>query len=291
MVNKSFIGKGIAVAVASIFGLTVFFGSWYTVDEGERGVKLRTGSVVDEVEPGLRFKLPLAENVVTYSVRTNKVTWGADSAIVAYSKDVQKVTGTVSVNYRLDSAKVSDIYRKYGTQIEATMLYPRVQKSLKEVVGTRSAADLVGQRNAIGKEFTASLVADLPAEIIIEGVQIENLDFEDGYEQAAEQVAKMEASSREKDKELDKMKKEAEITVVNAAAEADAVKLAADAEAHAIKVKTSAEAEGIREKARALAENTNLVHYQASLTWDGKLPTTMVPGGTIPFIDVNKINR
>lgn len=297
--NISFVAKAAGFGVAAAIALSIFFGSWQTIDEGDRGVKLRTGSVVDEVEPGLRFKLPFAENIVTYSVRTNKVRWGAapkgsgeaDSSIIAYSKDVQKVTIAVSVNYRLDANSVKDVYRKYGLHIEQTMLYPRVQKYLKEIVGAKSAADLVGQRNLVGKEFTEALTRDLPKEIILEGVQIENLDFESAYEQAAEKVAQMEAASREKDKELDRQKKQAEITVTDARAQADSVKLAADAEAHAIEVKAVAEAQGIREKAKALAENSNLVNYTAALTWDGKLPQTMVPGSTVPFIDVNRINR
>ncbi|MDV7397162.1 hypothetical protein RZS08_37525, partial [Arthrospira platensis SPKY1] len=63
--------------------------------------------------------------------------------------------------------------------------------------------------------------------------------------------------------------------VIQAKAEADAVKLKGDAEAHAINA-----------RGKALRDNPNLVELVQAEKWNGALPTTMVPGQTVPFINV-----
>ena len=60
--------------LAVIVVLMVVFGSWYTIDQGERGVILRTGAMVGTAEPGLHFKLPWIETVVKIPV-TQQVTY------------------------------------------------------------------------------------------------------------------------------------------------------------------------------------------------------------------------
>lgn len=63
--------------LAAIFGffafiitLTVVFGSWYTIDQGERGVLLRNGALVGTAQPGLGFNTPWIEEVVKVSVQS-----------------------------------------------------------------------------------------------------------------------------------------------------------------------------------------------------------------------------
>jgi hypothetical protein len=53
------------------------------------------------------------------------------------------------------------------------------------------------------------------------------------------------------------------------------VKLQGDAEAHAINA-----------RGKALRDNPSLIQLVQAEKWDGKLPTTMVPGQTVPFINV-----
>ena len=53
--NRAIIGA----AVAGLVALAIIFGSWYTIDQTERGVLLRTGAVIGTAQPGLGFKVPL----------------------------------------------------------------------------------------------------------------------------------------------------------------------------------------------------------------------------------------
>ena len=52
-------GHLVIIAAAGLALVMVALSSWYTVDQGERGVVLRNGAVVSEAEPGLGFKIPL----------------------------------------------------------------------------------------------------------------------------------------------------------------------------------------------------------------------------------------
>jgi hypothetical protein len=47
-----------------------------------------------------------------------------------------------------------------------------------------------------------------------------------------------------------------------------------------------AEAHSINARGRALAQNPALVELIQAEKWNGVLPTTMVPGQTVPFINV-----
>ena len=44
---QSKVGWFLGVAAVVLFALTIFFGSWYQIDQGERGVHLRNGAVID----------------------------------------------------------------------------------------------------------------------------------------------------------------------------------------------------------------------------------------------------
>ena len=48
----------------------IILGSWYTIDQTERGVLLRTGAVIGTAQPGLGFKVPLIDTVEKVSVKT-----------------------------------------------------------------------------------------------------------------------------------------------------------------------------------------------------------------------------
>ena len=66
--------KSIVGGLLAVLLLIALMGSWYTVNETERGVLLRNGALVGVVEPGLSFKIPLIETVKRISVQSNATT-------------------------------------------------------------------------------------------------------------------------------------------------------------------------------------------------------------------------
>jgi regulator of protease activity HflC (stomatin/prohibitin superfamily) len=104
--------RGIAAAIAvGLVVLAVVLGSWYTVDQTERGVLLRNGAVIGTAQPGLGFKVPLIDGVEKISVRTITYTW---DKMNSYSFDQQPADLKISVTLRASPDKMSDLYAKFG---------------------------------------------------------------------------------------------------------------------------------------------------------------------------------
>ena len=76
--NRGIIGTIAAVIVIVIIAA----GSWYTVDQTERGVRLRYGAVIGTAQPGLGFKLPLIDSIEKVSVKTTTYAWEDRKSVV-----------------------------------------------------------------------------------------------------------------------------------------------------------------------------------------------------------------
>jgi regulator of protease activity HflC (stomatin/prohibitin superfamily) len=271
----------LAVVAVALFLVWTF----RTIDQGEVGVKLRWGQAVDVLHPGINIVIPGMERVVLLPTRAQKFT---PPVLNSYSKDGQAADVKVTVNYAVDPGKAIDVYSRYGSAFVDTVVGPNVNKRFKEVFGRYNARDIVNKRKELGEEVENAIQASTPKSIIIEAVLIENIDFSDSYEAAIESAAQAEAAVRKANQELEQKKVDAEKVVVQANADAQARIAAAKAEADAIRLKGEAEASAIKAKADALRENPNLINLTATEKWDGKLPTTMVPGSAVPFVQVTR---
>ncbi len=133
--------------------------------------------------------------------------------------------------------------------------------------------------------------------VIVDSVQIENIDFSDAYEASIEQrmLAEVEVQKLRQNAEREKVQAEITVTQANAhadarradaQAQADAVRLQAQADAEAIRLRGDAEALAIKARGDALKDNAGLVSLTQAEKWDGKLPTTMLPDGAVPMLDL-----
>ena len=98
----------IGAIVAVIVIIIIAAGSWYTVDQTERGVRLRYGAVIGTAQPGLGFKVPLIDSVEKVSVKTITYSW---DKMNSYSYDQQPADLKISVTLRASPDKVSDLSR------------------------------------------------------------------------------------------------------------------------------------------------------------------------------------
>jgi len=274
MTNRGLIGIVVAVLVGLIM-LVVVGGSFYTVDQGERGVILRNGAVVGTAEPGLGFKMPIVDSIREINVQTQARVY---EKVMVYSRDQQNANLQVSVNYRLATDQVEKIYSEFGGQdgIVTRLLDRQVPEEVKNVFGRFNAVTAIQERARLGMEIQDAIQkASNNTMMIVESVQVENIDFSDAYEKSIEQRMLAEVEVQKVQQNAEREKVQAEILVIQAKAEADAKKLQGDAEAHAINA-----------RGRALRDNPALIELVQAEKWDGKLPTTMVPGQTVPFINV-----
>jgi regulator of protease activity HflC (stomatin/prohibitin superfamily) len=279
------LGALMSVPLVIVAALVVLVWMSYTpIDEGEVGVKLRWGQAVGTLRPGFNIVIPLMETVVILPTRTQKYTF--PERLNSYSKDIQAADNRVSVNYSIDGKSAIEVYSQYGQNFLNTIITPNVTKRFKEVFGKYEAAEIVYQRQRLGEEIEASVRKNMPPGIVIEGIQIEDIQFSKTYELAREEAASAEAAVKTARQQLEQKKVDAERVVVQATADATARVTAAKAEADAIRLRGEAEASAIQAKAGSLRDNPGYVALTAAEKWDGKLPTTFVPGSSVPFVTV-----
>lgn len=274
-------------AVVILTGLSVLFGTWYTIDQGTRGVILRNGALVGVAQPGLGFKLPLIDSVEKISVQTHVETF---DRMHTYSKDQQPAELKISVNYRVAADKVAALYTQFGSSegALARIIRPHVNQQAKVVFGGYTAVSAIQDRGKLNAEVESAIQDAVKGPIVIESVQIENIDYSKAYEASIEQRMLAEVEVQRLRQNADREKVQAEITVTQANARANAVRAQAQAEADSIRLKGEAEGTAIRARAAALGENPNLVTLVQAEKWNGVLPTTMVPGAAVPMVSLNR---
>ena len=296
-----------------LVGITIAWGAWYTVGQSERGVLLRYGAMIaDNVEPGLHWKTPWIDAYDTISVATQRSVYGDTDAIdastgeryaqmEAYSRDQQPAHFKISVNWHVPADRVGEVYWRYGglLGLKDRLLDRHIPQQSKTVFGKFNALTLIQERNRFDKEvFDAMLESTKGEPIVIESIQTENVVFSEDYIFAvkARMIAEVEVQKLKQQEEQQKVN--ASITVINADAEAqktrslasgaaDARLAQATAEAKAIELQGLALADALALKGKALAENPGLIQLQIAEKWSGVLPTQMIPGGTVPFINVS----
>jgi regulator of protease activity HflC (stomatin/prohibitin superfamily) len=155
----------------------------------------------------------------------------------------------------------------------------RAYEQLKNVFGQFDAADAIQKRALLNAEVFAAIRSSVRGPVTIDSVQIEDITFSTQYEAAVE--ARMQAIVKQQQAEADKQKR-----IIDADASAYEVKAAADAKAHQIQVQGQAEAGAIKARGDALRDNPGLPTLVASEKWNGVLPTTMVPGNALPFLNL-----
>ena len=287
MTERGIIGV-IGAGFVGIIALTVLGGSFYTVDQGERGVILRNGAVVGTADPGLGFKLPIIDSVKDINVQTQARLY---EKVMVYSRDQQNADLYVSVNYRIASDQVEKIYSEFGGRegIVNRLLDRQVPEEVKNVFGKFNAVTAIQERERLSREVQEAIQKSVATPLlIVESVQIENIDFSDAYEQSIEARMLAEVEVQKVRQNAEREKVTAEITVIQAQAEADAQLARATAEAEATRIRGEAEASAIKAKAEALKDNAGLIALVQAEKWNGALPTTMIPDSTVPFMDVVK---
>jgi len=289
--------KSIFLGVAVLFGLMTTFSGVYTVSEGHIGVITRFSEAITQVSPGLNWKIPFVDGVTELEVRERKNV----EELSASTSNRLPITAKVSVNWSLNPDDSLSFYKRYRTlgQFEERVLDRLLRKAGKTNIAKYDAVDLIKNREVTTAAIEAD-IRDLSANypISIVSVQIENITLPPAYLESVEAKLKAKEASLKEKYNLAKQKLVAQQDVQTAEAQRDArkvkadgtaykIKTVAEAEANAIIVKGQAEAKAIKAVNVALSENSQaVIDLQKAKTWDGKLPTQMIPGTTVPFLSV-----
>lgn len=261
----------IAAAVGGFVTLLLLLIYWplTAVGAGHVGVMTRFGAVQQEVlGEGLHLINPL-NAVRELNVQVQKVEVEGDAA----SKDLQQVTTNIALNYHLNPKTAAQFYQHIGMQYEDRAIQPAIQETFKAVTAQYSAEDLVAKREDVRTKIRTVLSAKLQAltegGVVVDDFSITNFKFSKEFNQAIESKQQAEQLALKAQRDLQRIRTEAEQKVVQAQAEATSLKL---------------------QKQEITPELLQLrqieVQRAAIYKWDGKLPN--VSGGAMPFINVGK---
>ncbi len=269
---KKSIRRAIIGGVIGVFALVIILSSIAIVPAGSTGVVLTLGKVGANVLPeGLNFKAPFIQRVAIVDNKIQKQEVQAD----AVSKDLQTVSSTIAVNYRVGTDASAKLYQNIGRDYEAIVLLPAVQESMKSISAKYTAEELITKRAQVGDEIKTTLEEKVSEYgIVIEKFNIVNFDFSAEFNEAieAKQVA---------EQNLIKTKTEQEQALVIAEAEAKKQVIAAEAEADAIRKKAEAQAEANQKLSQSLTGT--IVEYEKVQKWDGKLPQATGSSAILDF--------
>lgn len=249
-----------AVIVIAVLILNPFV----LVKAGQRGVVLNFGAVTGRVlDPGISMKMPITQSVVKFDVQTGKL----EVKAIAYSKDIQTIDSTIALNFHVKPEGVQRIYQEIGKDYTGRIIDPAIQESVKATMAQFTAQELIEQRAKVKDTIKVALAERLTKwGIIVDDLSIANFDFSDEYERAVElkQVAQQNALKAEN--ELKTVQIQAEQRIATARAEAEAIKI----------------------QAQAITQQggKDYVQLKAIEKWDGKLPTHLIPGSTVPFVNL-----
>ena len=135
-------------SMIGFFSFVLLMGTFYTIDEGERGVVLSYGKFEKIADAGLHFKIPMVNKVVKIPVRT---TTGTLDKVFAYSSDQQPADITVSITLAVSESGVGELYQQFKNLDNAYQLavIPLVKQELKTVFGQYTALRAVQQREKL----------------------------------------------------------------------------------------------------------------------------------------------
>lgn len=225
---------GIIAIVGVVWGILSLFVS---VPNGNVAVMVRFGKVTGEVmEAGLNMKAPI-DNPVIMSVQTQLFTDNATAA----SKDLQDVTASVAINYKLNESQASTVYKTIGQDYISVIASPLVQETIKEVTAQYNAEDMILHRQDVVANITSELVSKLATRgIICESVNIVNFAFSAQFTQAIEAKVVAAQSVLQAQNKLQQVIIEAQqaVATANGTAQSNIVMANGQAEANAILAKS-----------------------------------------------------
>ena len=251
------------IVTAVILAVIVLSNCFTIVNAGHTGVVVTLGKVNERVlQEGLHIKAPFVQQVVKIDNRIVKLEVDTE----AFSKDLQTVTTTLAINYRVDTSKSYSIYKNIGANYENVLITPAVNEVLKAITAQFTAEESVTNRSLISDGLVKGLNEKLNSiGLYITDVNIINFDFSEAFINAIEekQVAQQQLLKAETEKQT---------AITNAEAEAETIRIKAQAEAEANNIiRASLSADVIRAK-----------FYEK---WDGKLPQAMGSDSIITSIE------
>lgn len=202
--------------------------SFAILNPGQAGVISILGKARDGVLlEGIHFKPPLVSVVDVYDLTVQKFEVPAQSS----TKDLQDLSASFAINFRLDPLVVVEIRRTQGSlaNIVSKIIAPQTQESFKIAAARRTVEEAVTQRNDLKQDFDEALSQRLEKYgIIVLDTSVINLDFSPEFARAVEEKQIAEQKAKRAIYVAQQAEQEAQADINRAKGKAEAQRLLAE---------------------------------------------------------------
>jgi len=259
----------ILIAIVLVSGILVTAGAIVIVPSGTRGVLLTWGQVSGIMDEGLHFIMPVMQSVILMEVTIQKAERPESTA----SADLQEVTTTLAVNYRLNPGFVDEIYLNLRQDYVTRVIQPNIEETIKATTAQFKAEELITKRAQVKLTFEEILSERLaPYHIEVLSVAVTDFQFSAQFTQAIESKVTAEQSALEAKNKLEQIRYEAQQQVIQAEAYANATILRATADSEALRL-------------RRQQLDPQILQWLALEKWNGILPY-FFGGEAVPFLQI-----
>lgn len=228
--------KIVVIVIIAIIVIWLLAASIVVVQAGQTGVYSLFGKVRDkELRSGLHLINPLAK-ITEMSIRTEEYTMSivsgegkkrGDDSIAALTKEGLNVDLDMTVLYRLNEEKASDVYREVGLRYDEKIIRPSIRTAIRDVIAQYEAKDIYSEkRGEAANKISENLRSKLEIRgIVLEEVLLRNVKLPSGLAQTIQEKLQAEQEAEKYDFLLQRESKEKERKIIEAEGQRDAQKI------------------------------------------------------------------
>ncbi|WP_428843029.1 prohibitin family protein [Sphaerothrix gracilis] len=213
--------------VAVIVGI-VASSSFVIINPGQTGVLSILGKAQDgALLEGIHLKPPFVSRVDIYDVTVQKFEVPAQSS----TKDLQNLSASFAINFRLDPIQVVNIRRTQGTlqNVVSKIIAPQTQESFKIAAARRTVEEAITKRSELKEDFDIALNSRLEKYgIIVLDTSVVDLNFSPEFARAVEEKQIAEQRARRAVYIAQEAEQEAQAEINRAKGRAEAQRLLAE---------------------------------------------------------------
>jgi len=289
--SKAVVRLVIVLGVLALILTTIGAGMVF-IQPDERGVVISAispqGYRSEVLEPGLRWVIPFAENVVTYTISRQTYTMSiapsegsvqGDDSVAGRTSDGQVVLIDASVIYAVDPEQVIDVHILWRNRYQEDLVRPLSRGIIRDQASQYQIDEINSEQRF---ELVAAIQSELADKLQENGLVLvdfvlRNVQFSDEYAASVEQKQIAEQLAQQAVFIVEQRRQEAEQARQVAAGAADAAVIAAQGRADARLIEAEAEAAALELIAEALRANPDLLTYEYILNLAPNIQVMLVP--------------
>ncbi|HEY42357.1 MAG TPA: hypothetical protein G4O11_00020 [Anaerolineae bacterium] len=284
---KAATGLVIGAIVAALVLTTISAGLVFIQPE-ERGIVISAvaaGGYRDTVlQPGLRWVIPFAENVIIYPISRQTYTMSiapeegeryGDDSVASRTSDGQEVIIDASVIFSINPNRVIDVHIAWQTRYDQDLVRPLARGIIRDEASQYRVDEIVSAKRIELIEGISETMTEKFEQngLVLVDFVLRNIQFSSEYaasveqKQIAEQLAQQAAFTvQQREQEAEQAREvargQADAVEINAQGTANALVIQAKAEAEARLVKAEAEAQALEMIAAALRDNPEVLTFE-----------------------------